>query len=969
MSSDNDLNSLIDSGFLNIGFMEEMYDAYSKDPTSVDPSWRAFFAELDVKKDRAPGLRLPGRGVENISVLADKPLLPQELASGRSVVYYPKVEISTDNDWRVFNLIQAYRLYGHLMAKINSISTAPLVEPPQLNLEKLGFTKQEMANYYPTFGLLEEPTAPLLEIVNTLKSIYCNSIGFEYMGLHHPDMEEWIQSHVEHRRNQFDLSIDQKQMILQQLNRSEIFESFLHTKYVGQKRFSLEGGETLIPILVAIIDTGAALGMEEFVVGMAHRGRLNVLSNILNKSHNDIFSEFEEGYIPASVEGSGDVKYHKGFYSEVKSVHGHKVKIVLTPNPSHLEAVDGVVEGQVRSKQVIRGDDVSQEKVVPLLIHGDAAISGQGVVYETMQLSSLEGFSTGGTIHIVINNQIGFTTYPKDGRSTYYCTDIARTFGAPVFHVNAEDPESCIFVANLAVELRQLFHCDVFIDLNCYRKYGHNESDEPAFTQPIEYHLIRQKKNIREMYRDQLIQQGVVEKKVAETLEAEFKAALQQSLKEIKEEISGKAKQNNGKLQRQEPVQAVRDEKKVFLHVPTGVPKEKLQEIGARLCAIPEGLTIHPKLAILMKERLSMLSDDEGARPLDWGMAELMAYGSLLWDGVHVRLSGQDCCRGTFSHRHALLMDQVKEEGYVPLKHLKHRQGRFDVYNSPLSEYAVLAFEFGYSIANPEALVLWEAQFGDFSNGAQIIIDQFISTAEQKWMQKFNLTLLLPHGYEGQGPEHSSARVERFLMLCGNDNLRVVNPSTPAQMFHVLRRQILSPVHKPLVVFTPKGLLRHPACVSHLEDLTKGSFQEILDDPTPPRKASKLVLCSGRIYYDLIAERQKVAADDMAIVRIEQLYPLDQERLKEVVDKYVGFETCLWVQDEPCNMGTWDYIRPLLGGVLPKDIEVGYVGRERSASPAAGSHAVHKNEHAAIMKAVFGKGEPSIFEIAGTIKA
>jgi 2-oxoglutarate dehydrogenase E1 component len=967
MNRNTDLNSLINSGALNISFIEDMYETYSKDPLTVDPSWRTFFTELDKNKETSfsPSSYVPRLPEVNSSFLAGNPLLQPEKMAERSVVYYPRVEISSENDWRVYNLIQSYRTYGHLMAKINSISTEPFKEPIQLNLKVLGFEKQDLPNYFPTFGLLDAPTAPLLEIVNSLKSIYCDSIGVEYMGLDNPEMEEWIQDHIERGYRQFELSIDQKRMILQHLNKSEIFESFLHTKYVGQKRFSLEGGETLIPILAEIVDKGAVLGVEEFVIGMAHRGRLNVLSNILDKSHSDIFSEFEEGYVPASVEGSGDVKYHKGFYSEVKSVHGHVVKIVLTPNPSHLEAVDAVVEGQVRSKQVIRGDDVRQEKVAPILVHGDAALSGQGVVYETMQLSHLDGYSTGGTIHIVVNNQIGFTTHPKDGRSTHYCTDIARAFGAPVFHVNGEDPESCIFAANLAVELRQKFHCDVFIDLNCYRKYGHNETDEPAYTQPLEYQLIRKKQPIRELYRDDLIQQGLMEKNVAETLEADFKAALQQSLKEIKEGSSDTPKRN---LNEAHPVVSTED-KNAFQRVSTGVPQARLKEIGARLCAIPQGLTIHPKLAILLKERLTMLNDDEGARQLDWGMAELLAYGSLLWDGTHVRLSGQDCCRGTFSHRHAVLMDQVKEQGYVPLQHLKSKQGRFDVYNSPLSEYAVLGFEFGYSIANPAALVLWEAQFGDFSNGAQVVIDQFIATAEQKWMQKFCLTLLLPHGYEGQGPEHSSARMERFLALCGNDNMRVANPTNPAQLFHLLRRQVLLPMHKPLVIFTPKGLLRHPACVSRLEDLAQGGFQEILDDPLPPRKAAKLVLCSGRIYYDLIAERQKVVADNVGIVRIEQLYPLDLSHLKDIIEKYSGFKECFWVQEEPSNMGAWDYMRPILREVLPKGVETKYIGRARSASPAAGSHAVHKTEHAAIMKGVFGKGEPSIFEIAGNFKA
>lgn len=937
----------IENGYSNLPFIEELYDKYRENSASVDASWQKFFADLEKSKDQ-------------YSFSPSSPMLAPEETKGRSVVYYPKVEISSPGDLRVYNLIEAYRTYGHLLAKVNPIKAQTIEETHQLDLETLGFSKQDLSSHFPTCGLLPEHSAPLLEIINTLKAIYCDKVGVEYMGLQSPELERWLQQEIEPSQFKIDLSIDQKRMILQQLNRSELFESFLHMKYVGQKRFSVEGAETLIPILATIIEKGAELGFEEFVLGMAHRGRLNVLSNILDKSYTDIFSEFEEGYIPASVEGSGDVKYHKGFYSDMKTVHGHKVKVVLCPNPSHLEAVDPVVEGQVKAKQIIRGDDIRQDKIIPILMHGDAAISGQGVVYETMQLYQLDGYSTGGTIHIVVNNHIGFTTIPKDGRSTHYCTDIARAFGAPVFHVNAEDPEACVFVTNLAIELRQKFHCDVFIDLNCYRKYGHNETDEPAFTQPLEYQIIRKKKPIREVYRDALIQQGVLEKHMAESLEEEFKKALQQALKvtkippkESKEITLPQSKKDEG----------------IFQHIETGLPIATLQEIGEKICFIPPGLTVHPKLAVLNQERMAMLKEGAGARPIDWGMAELLAYGSLLWEGTPIRLSGQDICRGTFSHRHALFVDQAKEQGFIPLQHLKPRQGRFDIYNSPLSEYAVLGFEYGYSTAYLESLVIWEAQFGDFSNGAQVVIDQFIASGEQKWMQKCHLTLLLPHGYEGQGPEHSSGRIERFLTLSAENNLFVVNPTTPAQLFHLLRRQILRPLRKPLIVFTPKGLLRHPACVNRIGDLAKGSFQEILDDPDPPKRTLRLVFCSGRIYYDLIAERAKGFADEMAIVRVEQLYPLDIEAIKKLTEKYKGFRELYWVQEEPSNMGAWEYMRPLLKQVLPKDKEPIYVGRARSASPAVGSHALHKKEHAAIMNALFGKKDPANFEMTGQFKA
>ncbi len=894
----------------NIPLMEEMYERYLANPASVDPAWQHYFSDLEHT--------------------------PTTEARMREAAL-----LTAPGDLRIYDLIDAYRQYGHLLAKINPIATHELEEPRELTLEELGFHPDEMNKLFPTCGLLPQAEAPLKEIIATLREIYCDKIGVEYMGLQRPELEKWLQQKIEPNRFKIQLTIDQKKMILQNLNKSELLESFLHTKYVGQKRFSLEGAETLIPILEAIIETGTKLGQREFILGMAHRGRINVLSNILNKSYTELFSEFEEGYIPESFEGSGDVKYHKGFFSEVLTVEGQKLHIVLTPNPSHLESVDPVVEGQARAKQIQR-NDTKKEEVLPLLVHGDAALAGQGIIYETLQLYNLKGYSTGGTIHVVINNQIGFTTLPEDARSTRYCTDIARAFGAPVFHVDAEDPEGCVYATILAAELRQKFHCEVFIDLNCYRKYGHNETDEPAFTQPLEYQLIRKKKGIREIYRDDLIQQGILERKMAEALEVEFKKALQEALAETKAPQKEKP-----------PREPSKPDQWDFSPVKTGVPVSLLQTLADRLSTIPEGFTLHPKLEALIKDRLAMVKVGEGSKPMDWGMGETLAYASLLWEGISVRLSGQDTCRGTFSHRHGMWMDQVQERAYFPLQHLKEGQGRFDLINSPLSEYAVLGFEYGYSIALPEALVLWEAQFGDFANGAQVIIDQYLSTGEQKWGQKSGLVLLLPHGYEGQGPEHSSARIERFLTLCGNDNMVVVNPTTPAQLFHLLRREMVKPVRKPLIVFTPKGLLRHPKCVSSVNDLAQGSFQEILEDPAKPSKVKKLVFCSGRIYYDLIAEREKQKRDDIAITRVEQLYPLHAEKLQAIIKNAGGFDACYWVQEEPFNMGAWHFIGPILQGFLPKGRELHYIGRERSASPAVGSYAMHKNEHAAILNALF----------------
>jgi len=898
---------MIDNGCLNLDVFEENYALYQKDREAVDASWQSLFDQLD-------------NGTEQ----------------SKSQLHLP-----LEGDWRIHNLIDAYRTYGHLLANTNPIAMQAPLEPKELKLETLGFSENDLSKTFPTYGITKEKTLSLAELINILRETYSNKIGIEYMGMQNPELEKWIQERIEPNRFQPNLSIDQKQMILQYLNKSELLESFLHTKFVGQKRFSIEGAETLIPMLAAVINDGALKNVDEFIIGMAHRGRLNVLSNIFDKSYAEIFSEFQEGYIPASLEGSGDVKYHKGFYSELKTINGHEVKLTLTPNPSHLEAVDGVVEGQARARQVLR-NDVEQERVLPILIHGDAALSGQGVVYETMQLCHLDGYSTGGTIHLVVNNQIGFTTLPEDGRSTQYCTDVAHAFGAPVFHVNAEDPDGCIHAVNLAIELRQKFHCDVFIDLNCYRKYGHNEGDEPSFTQPLAYLEIRQKRPIRDLYRDKLIEEGVLEQSRAENLETEFKSALQQAL----------AEQGNGKSN---PVDEAVHKKNVTNSRIPNVSKQSLQEVGELICTIPDDLSVHPKLVALMKERQAMLAE---ARPLDWGMAELLAYGTILWEGISIRLSGQDTCRGTFSHRHALLMDQKNECRYIPLQHLKPLQGRFDVYNSPLSEYAVLGFEFGYSVANPSALVIWEAQFGDFCNTAQVLIDQFIASSEQKWCQRSSLTMLLPHGYEGQGPEHSSARIERFLTLSADNNMRVVNPTTPAQLFHLLRRQALSAVKKPLIAFTPKGLLRHPKCVSSLDDLAQGEFQEFLEEPLNKKEGIEtLVFCSGRIFYDLVVEREKRKKEGMAIVRIEQLYPLNLNRLKEIIGNYKGIKRCIWVQEEPNNMGAWSYIQPHLRECLFTQIPLECISRPRSASTAVGSHAIHNKEYEEIMKQLFREGQ------------
>lgn len=899
-------DKLIDLARSNYAFVEEMYERYKKDPKSVSGEWIEVLKQLEI---------LP---IEEKNI----PL---------------KAPTSVGDDYcQIHSLIEAYRRFGYLAASLNPLETTPPKESAQLKLENFGLSEKDLSQEFPTYGLLKKEFSSLAEILTALKKIYAGRIGFEYKDRINPAFENWLQERIEKNGLALDLRIEQKQMIFQQLNKSELFESFLHTKFPGQKRFSLEGAETLIPMLSEIIEKGALLGAEEFIIGMTHRGRLNVLANILNKSYTQVFSEFEEGYFPDSFEGTGDVKYHTGFLSDALTVHGHEVKISLTPNPSHLESVDPVIEGQVKARQIKRRD-VNQEKIIPILTHGDAAIAGQGVVYETLQLAALKGYSTGGTLHFVINNQIGFTTVPEDARSTPFCTDIAHAFSLPVFHVNAEDPEACVFATELAYEVRHLFHADVFLLLNCYRKYGHNESDEPSFTQPIEYQLIRSKKSIRDLYREQLVKEGVVEKFMAEGVEVEFKKALQDASRAV---ITPEIPQaRDFSYQRPEGF---------FNSVKTGVSKLLLREIAGKVCEIPHDFKIHPKLGQLFKERLKMVREENVV--LDWGMAEILAFASLLWEGVPVRLSGQDSGRGTFSHRHVLLMDQQEEKAYYPLSHLKDQQGRADMINSPLSEYAVLGFEYGYSVAYPEALVLWEAQFGDFGNNAQVVIDQYIAAAEVKWGQKSSLVLLLPHGYEGQGPEHSSARLERFLSLAGHDNMYICNPSTPAQYFHLLRRQVKSPFKKPLICLTPKSLLRNPVCVSHLKDFETGSFEEVLDDPDHPKEANSLIFCSGKIFYELYQLRQKEKLKDIALIRVEQIYPLNKEKISALLKNYKKAKNFIWVQEEPANMGGWSYIHPLLELLLPKGSFLEYVGREESAATASGSYVLHKKELAILLQ-------------------
>jgi 2-oxoglutarate dehydrogenase E1 component len=884
----------------NLPLLESLYESYKKDTNSVDSSWRHFFEGMEFGRSSSPAV------------------------------------VEESADLRIYHLINAFRTYGHLMAKTDPLGLVQVSEPPELNLKNLRFSPEEMDKNFPTCGFLKEKEAPLRVLVEALRKTYCGMIGIEYMDLGNPAIEKWMQEKIE-PYFELKISAEEKKQILQKLNQADLFENFIHTKYTGQKRFSLEGGETLIPMLAAIIEKGGEEEVSEVFLGMAHRGRLNVLANILNKSYSLIFHEFEDFYTPDLLEGTGDVKYHKGFSGSLKT-RNKEIPVVLAANPSHLESVDPVVEGQARARQELKGNKERRKEVLPILIHGDAAVAGQGVVFETMQMSRLTGYQTGGTLHLVINNQIAFTTLPKDSRSTRYCTDLARAFGSPIFHVNAEDPEGCVAVAKLAIEMRQKFQCDVFIDLVCYRKYGHNESDEPVFTQPKEYQIIKSKKPVRQIYEEKLIQEGVLSKQEAQQIEEAFKQALQKELEAAK--AFAKAPKS---------AQPCPPPKDPFKREKTAVEAQTLIRLAENFCRIPEGFQLHPKIQRLLKERLEMVHADPKAAKIDWGMGEHLAFATLLQETYHVRISGQDSRRGTFTQRHATWIDQTTHAKYFPLSHLSPKQGLFDVFNSHLSEYAVLGFEFGYTLSYPKSLVIWEAQYGDFANGAQIIVDQYLASSEQKWGLTSNLVLMLPHGYEGQGPEHSSGRMERYLQLCGEENMRIANCTTPAQLFHLLRRQALSETRKPLVIFTPKALLRHPQTVSSLSEFTQGTFEEILDDSAPPSSPKKLLLCCGKVFYDLLIEREKRKAS-AAIVRIEQLYPFNEKKLIEIFQRYPSVEDLVWVQEEHSNMGAWEYLRPHLQKLFSK---VRYAGRERSAAAAAGSHALHKKQYTTMMDEAF----------------
>ncbi len=896
----------------DVSAIDNLHQQYLQNPESVDYGWQKFFEGFDFGYN-------------------------QQFIKGKNNA------ISEDalKEINVLNLIQGYRTRGHLFTKTNPVRNRRQYAPT-LAIENFGLQAADLEKSFTAGAELGLGSAKLKDIIHHLEQTYCQSIGAEFMFVREPQKLAWLKKKMEGTKNTPQLSIDEKRHILSKLNQATVFENFLHTKFVGQKRFSLEGLETLIPALEFVIQYGADLGVEEFILGMAHRGRLNVLANILNKTYDEIFKEFEGK--SAEDEGifEGDVKYHMGYSSEISTNNGKKVRLSLSPNPSHLETVNPVVKGITRAKmEYAHQHDI--DKVAPILIHGDASVAGQGIVYEVLQMAGLPAYSVGGCIHIVANNQIGFTTNYTDARTSTYCTDVAKTTLSPVFHVNADDVEAVVYTIKLAMEYRQEFNSDVFIDLLGYRKYGHNEGDEPRFTQPVLYKAIASHQNPREIYNQKLLATGSVEAELAKEMEKGFRSLLQEKL-----EKSKTAKPTKVKNFLKEIWEGFRPATEAdFVKSPeTAVSKELLITLAEQITSLPADFKAFSKITKLMNDRKAMIANNN----FDWAMGELLAYASLSNEGHNVRMTGQDCERGTFSHRHAIIREEDSDKAYNTFDSLgSNKKANVNFHNSLLSEYAVLGFEYGFSMVRPNDLTIWEAQFGDFANGAQIVIDQYIASAATKWKTFSGLTLLLPHGYEGQGPEHSSARLERFLQLCANWNMQVCNITTPANYFHALRRQLKRTDHRlPLVVMTPKSLLRHPACVSKIEDFTQHKFQELIDDHSvDAKKVKRVLICSGKIYYELLERQLAEKRKDIAIVRLEQLYPMPTEQLDAIYQKYAGAEFC-WVQEEPKNMGAWMHLLRWDNNLTLKRIS-----RESSASPATGYSKVHAIEQLAIIDKAF----------------
>jgi 2-oxoglutarate dehydrogenase E1 component len=914
--------------FLNAAhtaFFADLYEQYLQNPDSVEPSWRSFFQGFDFAQ--------ANYGSEEVAQQI------AYVASGDSGEISEKMQ----KEFNVLKLIEGYRTRGHLFTKTNPVRDRR-VHGPSLALENFGLSQADLNTVFDAAKMVNMKPSSLADIIKHLENVYCQSIGVEFMYIRDPKVQDWIKNRLDINDNQPNFSADQKKHILKKLNEAVSFENFLHTKYVGQKRFSLEGCEAAIPALDALIEGAADRGVEQFVMGMAHRGRLNVLANIFGKNTQNIFSEFDGKDYDEDANFDGDVKYHLGLTSDRLTDSGKKINLNLAPNPSHLETVGAVIEGITRAKQDrYFADDFS--KVLPIAVHGDAAVAGQGIVYEIIQMAKLDGYKTGGTIHLVINNQVGFTTNYLDARSSTYCTDIAKVTLSPVLHVNADDAEAVVHAMLFALDYRMEFGGDVFIDLLGYRKYGHNEGDEPRFTQPILYKAISKHKNPRDLYAEKLIQENVISTGYVKELEEAYKAKLDENLEASRKKdltVITPFMENEWEGYKQ-----VSDD--VMLQkFDTKFDKNQLAEIANTITQLPSDKKFISKITKLIGDRKNMVETNK----LDWAMGELLAYGSLLKEGFDVRISGQDVERGTFSHRHAVVKVEDSEEEVILLDKIKDKKGNFYIYNSHLSEYGVLGFEYGYALASPKTLTIWEAQFGDFSNGAQIMIDQYISAGEDKWNNQNGLVMLLPHGYENQGAEHSSARMERYLQLCAKHNMYIADVTTPANFFHLMRRQLKTEFRKPLVVFSPKSLLRHPDVVSSMDDLANGQFQEVLDDPnvTDKKAIKTLVFCTGKFYYDIIAKRAELGRNDVAVVRLEQLFPLAVDQIKAIIDSYPNVDDYVWAQEEPKNMGAYGYM--LMNFDL---VKLRLASPKAYSAPAAGSYERSKKRHANAIAMVFDK--------------
>ena len=905
--------------FLNAAhtvYFADLYDQYLKNPDAVEPSWRAFFQGYDFGSEN---LGLDGEIVEGVSTQ-----IPEHV----------------QKEFQVVKLIDGYRMRGHLFTRTNPVRERRAYAP-SLEVSNFGLAESDLDTVFNAGDILGIGAKTLRQIVNHLERIYCDSIGVEYMYLRNPEVIKWWQSQLNENDNQPKFSVETKKYILSKLNQAVTFENFLQTKYVGQKRFSLEGGESLIPAISNVLYYAVEkYGVKECVLGMAHRGRLSTLINIFRKPVDELFSEFD-GKDFEDEDIDGDVKYHLGLTLDKTYQNGKSIKMNLVPNPSHLETVAPVAEGITRAKidSDYEGDD---SKILPIVVHGDAAIAGQGIVYEVAQMSQLSGYKTGGTVHIVVNNQIGFTTNYLDARSSTYCTDVAKVTLSPVLHVNSDDAEAVVHAVEMALEYRMRYKKDVYIDLLGYRKYGHNEGDEPRFTQPKLYKNISKHANPFKIYSDKLIAENTIDSAYSEKLVSDFKATLETAFSKSKEAKSSKVRE----FMQERWTDFNRQGLDAMLKTAeTNYPKDKLEHISKVVSTVPDGVKFLRKAERILAGRTKMVFETDN---LDWGMAETLAYGSLMEEGFNVRISGQDVERGTFSHRHAILRDEISEERINLLNINPESKGKMDIYNSFLSEYGVLGFDYGYAMANPNTLTVWEAQFGDFSNGAQIIFDQYLSAAEDKWKSQNGIVVLLPHGYEGQGSEHSSARIERYLQLCGEDNMIVADCSTPANFFHLLRRQMKRDFRKPLIVFTPKSLLRHPKAVSSLNELANGQFEEVIDDSVNPENIKKLVFCTGKFYYDLLAEREKLNNKNIALVRIEQLFPLHLEKIQQVINRYPNVENYVWAQEEPKNMGAWSHMAQRLDIVK---LEI--ASRPYSSVPAPGSSTRDKRRQQKVIDAVF----------------